>query len=97
MTTTLEGNRAGETYNAKRDKVRLNRQAKTVYNLMRDGRARTLHTISQITREPESSISARLRDFRKARFGGHMVHREHIGDGCWIYRLEINPHAEMDT
>ncbi len=50
----------------------------------------TLREISQHTGDPEASISARLRDLRKARFGAHTVNRRRRGDptkGVFEYQL----------
>lgn len=83
----LLGHRDGDTYEAKRDKARLNRQALAVYDLMRDQRWRTLQEISDMTGEPIASVSARLRDLRKERFGAYQVDREYVSDGLWRYRV----------
>lgn len=83
----LLGHRDGETYDAKRDRARLNRQALAVYDLMQDQRWRTLAEIAERTHEPEASVSARLRDLRKPRFGAYVVEREYAGDGQWRYRV----------
>lgn len=50
----------------------------------------TLRELSEVTGHPEASISARLRDFRKTKYGGHTVLRRRkygIGMGTWEYRL----------
>ena len=58
------------------------RQLSAVLDLMRDGRWRTLYEIQKATGEgSEAAISARLRDLRKARFGGYQVNRRRRGDG----------------
>jgi len=57
---------------------------------MRDGEWRTLGEISEATGHPEASVSARLRDFRKPRFGGHTVNRRRgkwVGGSWWEYQL----------
>ena len=77
----------GETYERGRDQVRLNGQQLRVWRVVRDGRWRTLGDISEATGDPEASISARLRDLRKARFGRHTVERRHVGGGLWEYRV----------
>jgi hypothetical protein len=77
----------GETYDPDRDRIRLTRQWWDVWLLMRDGHWRTLRLISDLTRHPEASVSARLRDFRKGRFGAHTVERRYLVDGLWEYRL----------
>jgi hypothetical protein len=88
---------SGSTYVAARDKVRLNRQASAVWNLMRDGQWRTLREIHEITKGSEASVSARLRDFRKPIFGSHIVERLYIRDGLHAYRVIVNEAVDMDT
>ena len=85
--TTTSGHRDGATYATPRDTARLNRQAQAVYDVMADHAWRTLGQIADATGEPEASISARLRDLRKPRFGGHIVEREYLADGVWRYRV----------
>jgi DNA-binding NarL/FixJ family response regulator len=70
------------------DRERLNSQLWRVYRLMRDGKPRTLKQIADAVRGSESSVSARLRDLRKARFGGHQVERRRVAGGLWEYRTE---------
>ena len=82
-----DGHRDGETYDPGRDLARLNRQAAAVYELMQDKHWRTLAEIALATGEPEPSISARLRDLRKDRFGGFVVEREYVSHGQWRYRV----------
>lgn len=79
--------RDGETFDQERDGQRLNRQHRAVFDLMRDGKTRTLCQIAAATGYPEASISARLRDFRKPQFGSHTVTRMHHLDGIWLYTL----------
>jgi hypothetical protein len=79
----------GETYDPKRDQARLSGQAARIFKLMKDGEWRTLSEISRLTGDPESSVSARLRDFRKPRFGSHTVNRRMAIAGLYYYQLEI--------
>lgn len=83
----LLGDRDGETFEPHRDRARLNRQALVVFSIMRDGQWRTLAQISDLTGEPEASVSARLRDLRKEKFGGRTVERQYVHDGLWKYRV----------
>lgn len=46
---------------------------------------------------PEASVSARLMDFRKARFGSHYVDQEYVLMGLWKYRLTVNLIAYTKT
>lgn len=90
----IYGPRDGETFDRKRDGARLDGQAADVFNLMRDGQWRALFQIARETGHPEASISARLRDLRKAKFGGYTVERQRIGGGCdgerlWVYRVLV--------
>lgn len=77
----------GATFEPSRDARRLAGQHSRVMALMRDGRWRTLKAIAAATHDPEASISARLRDLRKDRFGGHGVERRYIERGLFEYRL----------
>ena len=67
----------GETYDAEADLDRLSGQLLKVFSLMRDGQWRTLEEISIQIGKPGShaSVSARLRDLRKPKFGCHEVER----------------------
>ena len=84
---TLSGPRDGKTFESAKDEIRLNSQARAVWNLMRDGIWRSLAEISRATQEPEASCSARIRDFRKPRFGGHKADRRRRSRGVFEYRL----------
>ncbi len=83
----------GETYEPGPDYLRLSGQLGRVFATMRDGVWRTMAEISVLTGDPEASVSARLRDLRKPKFGGHSVARRPRGEreaGLWEYRLEVN-------
>lgn len=82
-----DGDRAGVTFDHDRDGARLNKQARAVFREMSDGKWHTLIDLADATGYPEASISARLRDFRKPKFGAHTVEREYLGGGLWMYRL----------
>ncbi|HXH23438.1 MAG TPA: hypothetical protein VNN10_15570 [Dehalococcoidia bacterium] len=81
--------RDGRTFNYERDAQRLNAQHQRVLAVMLDGQWHTLSEISQRTGDPEASVSARLRDLRKPRFGGYVVERRHVSHGLWEYRLVL--------
>ena len=86
----------GRTYSQQLDGARLTRQYKRVFDFMADGQWRTLDEISRATGDQHQSISARLRDFRKSRFGNHTVERRPRGDrerGLFEYRLIVNQAA----
>lgn len=86
----LDGLFDGQTYEPDRDGERLFRQARLVWRVMRDGQWRTLYEIAARVGAPSQSVSARLRDLRKKRFGAHTVERRHIGQGIFEYRLVVS-------
>lgn len=77
----------GDTFNQCLDGPRLTGQLYRVSSAVKDGRWRTLFEISSKTGDPEASVSARLRDLRKSRFGGFNVERRRIAGGLYEYRL----------
>lgn len=82
----------GATFDPTLDRARLNRQAQVVFDLVKDHQWRTLREIAAATGEPEASISARLRDLRKVRFGGWIVDRRRRGDpSCGIFEYRLRP------
>jgi hypothetical protein len=70
------------------DEERLTGQALRVFAIMSDGQWRTLREIATATGDPEASVSARLRDFRKPPHIHDVDRRKHHG-GLWEYRLKI--------
>jgi hypothetical protein len=77
----LDGDRDGETFDPFLDTTRLNAQMRRVFHQMRGSGWYTLSQISESTGDPEASVSARLRDLRKPRFGGLVVNRRRVGAG----------------
>lgn len=89
----------GTTYDPEQDKARLGKQALWVWNMLTlkgPDEDRFWWTTSQMREAgvpgSETGISARIRDFRKARFGSHTVERRRRKDGrgTWEYRLRVN-------
>ena len=85
---------AGTTFDAALDLTRLNAQTRRVAECMADGAWRTLRELSDAANAPEASVSARLRDLRKPRNGGHTVERRRrpgwaATSGLWEYRLVV--------
>lgn len=88
--TPPAGDRHGETFVREFDAERLNAQQLRVWNVIRDGKWRTLSEISALTGDPEASVSARLRDLRKDEFGGLTIDRQRRGEetrGLYEYRV----------
>lgn len=77
----------GGTFDAEKDAKRLTRQLDKVRGLMMDGRWRTLKDIELATKFPTTSISARLRDLRKPRFGSFIVESKRVKKGLYAYRV----------
>jgi len=87
----------GATFDPDRDESRLKRQFRAVWKFMLDGNWHTLAEIETETGFPQASISARLRDFRKDKFGGHVVQKQYLMDGLWMYRLIPNKGNKGDN
>lgn len=80
----------GVTYEAEHDEKRLTTQAMKIYKFMSNENWQTLQEISRATNAPEASASACLRDFRKKRWGQHVVERRIRGErkrGLYEYRV----------
>jgi hypothetical protein len=82
----------GESYETERDFDRLHSQYQRVWNVMKDSKWRTLYQIHVAINGlgTEAAISARLRDFRKEKFGNHTVNRRYLHDGLFEYQLIPN-------
>jgi hypothetical protein len=81
---------SGADYKKKRDYNRLKGQILNVYNLMRDGRWRSVQEISAEIHAPENSVSAQLRNLRKEANGGFNVERRRRNDSNLSeYRLVL--------
>lgn len=77
----------GDTFDPEKDQARLTGLLDRVFWLMLDGRWRTLSDIHAKVGGSEASISARLRDLRKQKFGAFLVERRRLSGGLWEYRL----------
>ena len=71
----------GKTYNKGLDLKRLSTQLERVRTLMIDGQFRGLFDIVDMCGGTTASISARLRDLRKAKFGSYVVNKRRVGEG----------------
>ena len=80
----------GDDYNHERDSDRLTGQLLRIFEVVKDGRWRTLKEIALLTGDPEASISAQLRHLRKPRFGSHEVEKQYVDRGLYKYRVLIN-------
>lgn len=93
----------GSTYDPDVDEVRLTSQLGRVYHTMLDGEWWALDGLAAIAKGSPASVSARLRDLRKTRFGEHVIERTRVGGGTYLYRLTPAPcglldgHVDPDT
>lgn len=86
-----DGDRDGDTYEAEFDRDRLNAQMRRVYDVMAGAGWLTLAQISERTGDPEASVSARYRDFKKAKFGGLTTQRRRHAFSEGLYEYKIGP------
>ena len=77
----------GRTFEPAKDLARLKSQQGDVARAMADGRWHSLSELSERTGHPEASVSARLRDLRKPRWGSNLIQRQRRSKGLWEYRL----------
>ena len=84
----------GMTYEPQRDYARLVSLHDRVFRVMGDGAWRTVDQIRAVTGGSESGVKARLRDFRKPKFGGYEVPKRYRGDGLWEYCLMLDGRGE---
>jgi hypothetical protein len=77
----------GSTYDPRLDAVRLTRQLYRVWDALNDYRWHTLSELAGRAGGSEAGVSARIRDYRKPRFGGHTIERRRVDGGLWQYRL----------
>lgn len=91
----------GNTYDAELDEARLETQLGRVYCAMVTDADEwwTLDRLAVVARGTTASVSARLRDLRKPRFGGHTVERRRVLEadrGLFQYRLISSPLGLLD-
>ncbi len=79
----------GATFDAKRDGPRLNAQLEEVRQFMLSHCDEwfTLEELEVALGYPQASISARLRDLRKLKFGGYEIARTYVARGEWAYKF----------
>lgn len=81
----------GSTFSPVLDGARLTSQLWHVRQLMSTGDWFALSTLAEGVNGTEAAVSARLRDLRKPRFGGHHVEKRRHPSlrGVWLYRLVL--------
>ncbi len=77
----------GDTYDPEQDKDRLLTVLGRVRDVMFDGQWHTLDELVGRCGGSNASVSARIRDLRKKRFGSYIVERRRVHNGLWAYRL----------
>ena len=80
----------GTTYERDLDHARLTTQLERVCTLLTTppGQRWKLRELADAVGAPEASISARIRDLRKDKFGGFEVLRNRTAGGLWEYWVE---------
>ena len=87
----------GATYDPTADYERLKGQTRSVFGVMADGRWHTLAEVAAMVRAPEASVSARLRDLRKPRYGAFAVDRRRVEPGAGLYEYRLALEAERSA
>ena len=79
----------GDTFDPVVDGPRLTKQLDRVFSVLSTGHWYTLDELSNATRAPQASVSARLRDLRKTIHGGWIIEARRRGNksrGLFEYR-----------
>jgi hypothetical protein len=79
----------GATFDVAEDGDRLRAQLQRVKRLMGDHAWRTLAEIEAATGYPQASVSARLRDLRKSKFGGLTVERRRVDGARGLFEYRV--------
>ena len=72
----------------------IGRQRETVFDMMTDNAWHTLQDLGAASGFPLTSISARIRDFRKAEYGGYVVDLQRKSSATsrtYEYRVGVRP------
>lgn len=85
--TTSDVRARGVTFDPELDFERLNKQMQAVWSVVRTGRWYSLNQLAELTGCPTPSVSARLRDLRKPKFGEQEVQSRREAGGYWVYRV----------
>lgn len=84
---------SGATYDHELDHARLSTALGRVYDLMKDGKWRTLRDIAEHCKTSEAGASARLRDLRKTPiqrlYNVDGVHTMRVAGGLWAYKVVV--------
>lgn len=77
----------GPTYEPALDGERLGRQLDRVRDMLLGHRGEwfTISELQRVAGGSEAGVSARIRDLRKVRNGGHVVQRRRRAGGTWEY------------
>lgn len=85
----LEQRFNGSDYDQERDGARLSGQLARIFEVVKDGKWRSLRQIADEAKAPEASVSAQLRHLRKPRFGNYTVEKQYHNNGLFFYRLNM--------
>ena len=102
MAETMRPDFDGKTYDREKDHERLWTALEAVEDLLSKGNWHTLRDIQRrLERDygvmaSESGISARFRDLRKEKFGGHKMISRRVEGGAWEYAMEPQPTFKLE-
>jgi hypothetical protein len=88
---TLSPKFNGSDYVPKRDDARLTGQLGRVFSAIKDGRWRTVAEVSELTGDPQTSVSCQLRHLRKPRFGSHNIIKRQREGTVALYEYALAP------
>jgi hypothetical protein len=59
-------------------------------SVVKDGKWRTIKQLSDATGNIPTAASANMRNLRKAKYGGYIIERRHLGNGLYEYRMALD-------
>ncbi len=77
----------GVTIDPELDDGRLTTKVGKTYQAMRGGGGWKLSELAERIESTEAGASARIRDLRKPRWGGHVIEATRLPSNLWLYRM----------
>lgn len=77
------------------ESARLDSLRERIRECLRSGGWWTLRELETVVGGHGTGVSAKLRDLRKPRYGGHTIEAERVCAGLWRYRMVPQPRVSV--
>ena len=78
------------------DGERLEGQFERVWAIMRDGEYHTIQEVAAKTGDPAQSVARQMGHIRSKARGGHVLEREHWGQGLYAFRVNFGATRDQE-